>query len=870
MKSKNYLLEKDSDFDKNRTSDELSKPNTKLNVLFIGDGDTDFESSYAKQILNSRIVNGEIISTNGDIAKLFRLLQSNLSDQYDVVSLMFSNIKSNDEINSVEVLKAMYSSIKATGAKLITISPPTKEFAPYRLVKWQNNETIANWMNISTIPDFNINAYALTDDKIYFQKNKTFLNKEGHLLIAKIWIKYVKTIDPNVEADIIDKNKKLKQIQGQSDEKRIFKKGNKDPKIQILQNKLILLGYAINTSEVKSGTFGQSTYEAVRTFQLLNELPVTGYIDDSVTKALDKKDTKPFQSKKPTSMFQQIFGATNFEDVLKGYTAGEEEISAEPLAPEGGPIIDSGVSAAVTTKFSIPESDLNFYKKILKGLDAPITTQNLLYFAAWRSAEAAKATNNPFNTTQKMKSDPGATNYNSVGVKNYTKPEYGIDATVSTLKLGYYTKIVQGLRDDIGATELSKRLIASPWGTGQLAYSILTTNKTITAPKIAGNPGSSALTSFTVEPSTSKTTITTAATPGVDAKSLPKGKNGQLDDSELAYINKSNGTPHSTARLANIAVKYYNAMVAAAKKEGINLDVSGEDSAYRRLGSAAEGCGNGFSQWCAWQKYQAGTGNLAASPGTSNHGLGLAIDINLSGQGRSSKVYKWLANNANNYGWYETVSSEPWHWDFKYNKVKVNLNTSSTTAANVGGVGKSIVIGDSLVPYVAKGAGIEQGPKELWLGGIPVQNLLAFANAYKTVDRSVKNVVISIGTNGIYTRSTSTITQLVARLHVLFPNAKLLVVKGTYGDKIPCISKGYCALGTVKQSTVDAYYSDFSANGVTVIPTAVGNVKDAHGHLPVYQTIGREIKANMISTSAVNTTKAAASSVWDTVTSWFK
>lgn len=460
MESKKFLLEKDSDFDKIRTSDELSKPNTKLNVLFIGDGDTDFESSYAKQILNSRIVNGEIISTNGDITKLFRLLQSNLSDQYDVVSLMFSNIKPNDDINSVEVLKAMYSSIKATDAKLITISPPTKEFAPYRLVKWQNNETIANWMNISTIPDFNINAYALTDDKIYFQKNKTFLNKEGHLLIAKIWIKYVKTIDPNVEADIIDKNKKLKQIQGQSDEKRIFKKGDKDPKIQILQNKLILLGYAINTSEVKSGTFGQSTYEAVRTFQLLNELPVTGYIDDSVTKALDKEDTKPFQSKKPTSIFQQIFGATNFDDVLKAYTAGEEEISAEPLAPEGGPIIDSGVSAAVTTKFGFPEADLNFYKKILNDLNVPITTQNLLFFAAWRVGEFGTSgkgstgvgcTNNPFATTYNLKKDPGQTVFNSAGVKNYTKPEYGIEAIVKTLKLGYYTAIVQGLKDDVAS-----------------------------------------------------------------------------------------------------------------------------------------------------------------------------------------------------------------------------------------------------------------------------------------------------------------------------------------------------------------------------------------------------------------------------------
>lgn len=32
-------------------------------------------------------------------------------------------------------------------------------------------------------------------------------------------------------------------------------------------------------------------------------------------------------------------------------------------------------------------------------------------------------------------------------------------------------------------------------------------------------------------------------------------------------------------------------------------------------------------QWYFWDKYQAGTGNLAAYPGTSNHGCGVAVDL---------------------------------------------------------------------------------------------------------------------------------------------------------------------------------------------------------------------------------------------------
>lgn len=867
MKLKNIVLEQDSNFDKNRTSDELSTPNNKLNVLFIGDGDTAFESSYAKQILNSRIVNGDIISTDGDIAKLFRLLQSNLSDQYDVVSLMFSNIKPNDKLNSIDVLKAMYSSIKSVGSTLITISPPTKEFAPYRLVKWQNNETIANWMNITPISDFNIDAYDLTDDKIYFQKNKTFLNKEGHLLIAKIWIKYIKTIDPEIEADIIDKNKKLKQNQGQSDEKRIFKKGDTDPKIKILQDRLIELGFDINRSEVKSGLFGQSTYDAVRMFQLLNELPVTGYIDNNVMNALSKKDAKPFQTKKPLSLFQQIFG----NDLESPLLAIEPEV--EPLAPEGGAVIDSETSQAVTTKFGFPEADLNFYKKILNDLNVPITTQNLLFFAAWRVGEFGTSgkgttgvgcTNNPFATTYNLKKDPGQTVFNSAGVKNYTKPEYGIEAIVKTLKLGYYTAIVQGLKDDVGALELAYRLEKSPWGT-QHTSDILKSYKTIYASKIAGNPGSTALVTFTVEPSTT----TTATTTSLDSKSLPTGKNGQLADSELSYINKSDGTPHPSARLANIVVKYYNAMVAAAKKDGINIDVSGDDSAYRRLGSSAEGCSKGFSQWCAWQKFQAGTGKLAAKPGTSNHGLGLTVDINLSKQGRSSKVYKWLANNANKYGFYETVSSEPWHWDFKYNKVSINLSPTTTTSDTKDiSVSKSIVIGDSLAPWISKASGIPV-ITELQKGGIPVQNLLLLANAYKNIDPTVSNVIISIGTNGIYSRSTSTITQLISRLHTLFPNAKLLVVKGTYGPKAtwqPLLTK-------VSQKTVDAYYADFSANGAIIISTPIGNQVDAHGPLPVYKTIAGEIRSKLkgaTTISSKNTTAKPKNAFLDKIPSWVK
>jgi len=51
-------------------------------------------------------------------------------------------------------------------------------------------------------------------------------------------------------------------------------------------------------------------------------------------------------------------------------------------------------------------------------------------------------------------------------------------------------------------------------------------------------------------------------------------------------------------------------------------------------------------------------GGLAARPGTSNHGMGRALDLD-DGQG-----YSWLLKNARDYGWEKTVPREDWHWEY--------------------------------------------------------------------------------------------------------------------------------------------------------------------------------------------------------------
>lgn len=68
--------------------------------------------------------------------------------------------------------------------------------------------------------------------------------------------------------------------------------------------------------------------------------------------------------------------------------------------------------------------------------------------------------------------------------------------------------------------------------------------------------------------------------------------------------------------------------------------------------------------------YRAGRGNVAAVPGTSSHGQGLAVDINswVYGSSSSTDRHRWLRENAPRFGWsWELVgkpSGEPWHFNY--------------------------------------------------------------------------------------------------------------------------------------------------------------------------------------------------------------
>lgn len=53
-------------------------------------------------------------------------------------------------------------------------------------------------------------------------------------------------------------------------------------------------------------------------------------------------------------------------------------------------------------------------------------------------------------------------------------------------------------------------------------------------------------------------------------------------------------------------------------------------------------------------------GGLAAVPGTSAHGWGMATDLDLD-----AKAQQWMRENAHKYGFVEDTPREPWHWGYR-------------------------------------------------------------------------------------------------------------------------------------------------------------------------------------------------------------
>ena len=100
-------------------------------------------------------------------------------------------------------------------------------------------------------------------------------------------------------------------------------------------------------------------------------------------------------------------------------------------------------------------------------------------------------------------------------------------------------------------------------------------------------------------------------------------------------------------RLYAPAAQGFMAMRAAAAAEGIDIGITDSYRTYEQQVDLAA------------RKGLYKDGGYAAVPGTSKHGWGMAIDIDVDAAGQA-----WMRANAARFGFVENVPREPWHWEF--------------------------------------------------------------------------------------------------------------------------------------------------------------------------------------------------------------
>lgn len=103
---------------------------------------------------------------------------------------------------------------------------------------------------------------------------------------------------------------------------------------------------------------------------------------------------------------------------------------------------------------------------VLRAIGAPASAANVAFLDTWQRYEGGSAAFNPLNTTQ---SEPGATDYNSVGVKNYPSAAVGAKATAATLENGRYDAVVSALRTGNPQPSSEMESEIRTWGTGGFA-----------------------------------------------------------------------------------------------------------------------------------------------------------------------------------------------------------------------------------------------------------------------------------------------------------------------------------------------------------------------------------------------------------------
>lgn len=144
---------------------------------------------------------------------------------------------------------------------------------------------------------------------------------------------------------------------------------------------------------------------------------------------------------------------SSLTDTVKSVLGGNAPSNGQTIGtPSLGVTNGTGSTPGTAGTSSTPASgsEADWITAVLSGVGAPSTGANIDSLTDWISHESVFPGGpgkggqwNPLNTTQ---TEPGSTQYNSVGVQNYSDEQQGIQATIATLTNGNYSDILAMLR----------------------------------------------------------------------------------------------------------------------------------------------------------------------------------------------------------------------------------------------------------------------------------------------------------------------------------------------------------------------------------------------------------------------------------------
>ena len=179
---------------------------------------------------------------------------------------------------------------------------------------------------------------------------------------------------------------------------------------------------------------------------------VQARIQDIISQFEGPPAQSPDSSASSTSSSSGASSTTDFATALAQAQATSATDASGTVPASGGTLNRAGVDP------------VQWAKDFLTQLGAPVTGPNVQAITAWEQAEGTKAAFNPLATTQS--GFTGETQFNSVGVKNYTSYQDGLAANVKVITNGLYSNIISALQQGTDAMAVAKAIAASPWGTG--------------------------------------------------------------------------------------------------------------------------------------------------------------------------------------------------------------------------------------------------------------------------------------------------------------------------------------------------------------------------------------------------------------------